>query len=147
MGADYLSATLVAEVNDDGTPKLDWAAGHAVIDALPVDQETLDSMEYGETWSEVVAALHAVLKEVEDSLHGRDVGSWRLGPLIIFESGGMSWGDAPTDACDVWWKWDDEYMPEGIENVMKAVGFMPFPGGEDSPYVIVKRTDLQGAGA
>jgi len=87
MGADLLIHTLMW----DKKRKLDFKAGHRVIDEMDDD----DSLN-----AECVCKedLHAALKDVEDSLDGsRDAFTFDLLHLNVFITGGMSWGDSPTE--------------------------------------------------
>lgn len=169
MGADYLSGVLTAVIDrwDQGhpVPRLDWAAGHAYIDTLEVDQGNFDAVlcVFGEIEDSFNAfedeeeldfravtydyrkALHTLLERTQQTIEQdrRDVDWDVTGPLITYHSGGMSWGDAPTDALDVWWKWSDDDMPDGVYETLEHVGFIAPLGFVSCPYEIVPKAQGQ----
>lgn len=106
MGADMLIAIAAAPVRADGTPvvDVDILALHAVtalrsaMTAGPMDPEA-----YGElvdtdepTVAEIEAALDGWIRD--GGLFGRDVTTITVEGRMFVASGGLSWGDAPTDA-------------------------------------------------
>lgn len=84
-------------------------------------------------------ALHDLLKQTEESLGWRDVDTRILGPIYEFRSGGMSWGDSPTDALDIWWKWTSDVVSISTFDVLKAVGFIEPLGSPGCPFEVVPK--------
>ena len=140
-------------------PLLNWKAGHDHIDSLTWSAEEIEQatqwsnlyIEDDETIdadasnADLVAAvrkqLHAKLTEMQESIEGgwRDVDARIFGDAILFLSGGMSWGDMPTEAGELWSSWEDinEYLP-GVAEVISKVGFW-WLGDDDAPFEIVRK--------
>jgi len=101
MGADFLLYSLPwAELTEARQKQL-----HDTIDQL-VDEDlreiaeavgTLDDMDR----SKVRAALHTAVGEYVALDNRRDTTAWRHGgdPITRIYTGGLSWGDGPTDCC------------------------------------------------
>lgn len=101
MGADMLVYMLPAcDVTEDRLRALD-----AVIDGL-----TEPNLEYVRecvlpdmTDDETKEALRTVARELQDAQTRRDVTVWVGDPMPypMMMTGGLSWGDDPTDACRI----------------------------------------------
>lgn len=122
MGADMLTATIAVPANDDNAP--DFAAGHrlldqitdpalfnfgdpeAEIDALLPDLEPEVDV-VGDEGQPVLehakAAGHVIIDGLRDALANRETTTLQIAGYTIHISGGLSWGDAPTDAAEQIW--------------------------------------------
>lgn len=121
MGADMLTAYITTtETNPE---KLNWDAAYAALSAV-TDPE---AFEFGDPESEVCALLEhtddrdvftadgaldievlrdagaAVLGNLRQALNSRETDILALGGYTAFISGGLSWGDTPTDATEAIW--------------------------------------------
>jgi hypothetical protein len=103
MGADLLLTTLVW----DKDRKLNWKAGHTAIDALQTyDDENHEPSENGhlecDTPELTKEELHDLLDNVKQATEDnfRDASIMFIGHLNILYSGGMSWGDSPSEIYD-----------------------------------------------
>jgi len=107
---------------------IDWDAGHVVIDTLDIDDlDPSGFEEYDEGDDELSTPVldrlrkkahqtlteYAALWRQEDDR--RDVAVYQMGPLAVMTSGGMSWGDDPTEGFR-----DMNDMPE---KALEACGF------------------------
>lgn len=121
MGADMLTAHITTTEND--AEKLNWDAAHTTLRAITDP----DEFEFDDVESEVdallartddrdvytangeidIAVLHdagtAALKNLREALGSREVDVLTLGGYTAFVSGGLSWGDAPTNAAEAIW--------------------------------------------
>lgn len=121
MGAYMLTAHITTTKTDP--ERLNWDAAHAALSAITDP----DAFEFGDPESEVDALLGpdddrdvltadgaldievlrdagtAALKNLREALDSRKVDILTLGGYTAFVSGGMSYGDAPTDAADAIW--------------------------------------------
>lgn len=125
MGADMIAATLLAP--KDFTP--DWDAGRQAIkdlDLSTVEGFVLDDLynEYEfdgltdqDQWDPKITLEVKVLHFLEQRLPGRDVTWNTYGELTIFIAGGLSWGDAPEVAREMW-------TLQEFPTVLKAIGFI-----------------------
>lgn len=127
-------------------PKLDWAAGRRAATTLVrnwddgkletylnQDDDTLDGDEDTpvDRAAKVADATDRLLKEFDElkadfDQGGRDIDGRTFLDVGFYMTGGMSWGDGPTETYDRWTRWydDDEYgIPEG-HKVMAAIGFI-----------------------
>lgn len=128
MGADLLTTFLWCKKDEDGEPLLDWDAGRAVAgtvreDKFPLELDSGDVIQDQEGLTEVL--LERLEKLKESLTWGREVEvrEFETG-LLLFVTGGMSWGDSPTDAYSIWGDfWD---LPGGGQ-ILAAVGFLPEP--------------------
>lgn len=130
-------------------PVLNWQAGHDYIDTLKFPKPSL--VEYFDNQGLIPEAkredqevedltvdvlndefrkvLHDQLKQMQDSIEGgwRDVTSRHYGDACLLLSGGMSWGDSPTEASELWWWWDGLEQEDdafvGVSDVLTKVGF------------------------
>jgi hypothetical protein len=124
MGADLLLAYVWTR-----SEELDWEAGDGEIDLVrsddipdlntygSEDNQELDDEEFIE--KVVHPELHAKLARIREAWDNpydhREVCFDNLGPLSVLATGGMSWGDSPTELFD-----DIIDMPS---RVMHAIGF------------------------
>lgn len=87
MGADML----IQEMSWDKSRKLDWEAGIARLNSLEKG-----CFEYqGTSRADMMKKLKSVRQAVEGNL--RDAVVLEYGNLKVLLSGGMSWGDSPSD--------------------------------------------------
>lgn len=104
---------LVRAASFTGTPLDELSA--AVVAADPEAQAS---------WRGKLAdAYDKTIDEFISSLSNRDVTTVRIGPLLGYATGGMSWGDDPSDTYTEWerffadgdspWNTDDEDEPSG----------------------------------
>ena len=103
MGADFISSTLTWDKNR----KLDWDAGfelikkiakesfdpefHEDIGEVPVDSNGLY------TYAEIKEFLAEIRNIVEGKQYNREATIFNVGHLNILITGGMSWGDSPSE--------------------------------------------------
>lgn len=147
MGADLIISTLAiaapADVEDPLT-FAKWDAGHARIDAIVKDlskdqvEALLDELglyELGDKRSlkamrvSLAEDLHARLDAIKGSLEnpGRDIDWRRCTNFTIFLTGGMSWGESPTEAMEEWTGLDvlgNALDWPLVESIFDAVGFI-----------------------
>lgn len=109
MGADLLLSWLAC----DKDRKLNWKAGHAVIDALEDDDLNTEGGDYSKE------SLHEDLKSLEEAAAGkyRDASVIPIGRLNVLMTGGMSYGDSPGDTFEV-----IGHLAE-FGDILEAVGF------------------------
>lgn len=116
MGADMLVWSL-AWLKDK---KLDWEAGKKAIDALEVDEDNT-SFNYSRE------ELHNYLEEIKGSFEvkknyvsacGRETVVYDCGSFWMLITGGMSWGDSPTELGNAIAAFETD-----AEHVLEAVGF------------------------
>lgn len=92
MGADFVYAILpMCKI----TPER-FAAATALIKAFNVDESDLDC---GDPDHDAMLAAFVYYASGEFSCN-REVGELALGGAIYYLTGGMSWGDSPTDTYD-----------------------------------------------
>jgi hypothetical protein len=135
MGADMITWTLWAET--DPTTRADEvlaAVGEALaaadladllatarfvgieLDDLTVQVLRADPTTHADFAAKTTIAYGPVLEDFLDTFTGRGVNTMRLGPLTGFVTGGLSYGDSPTDTYNRWEtfftseadEWDDE---------------------------------------
>lgn len=117
MGADFLLAHVWTTKRPD---EIDFEAGDLYIaTARPEELE-----EYGwlETPEEIDAARTDALSDLlylrgvwNGREYQRDIDVCTFGPVTVAITGGMSWGDGPTDSFDILTR-----IPEGA---LRAAGF------------------------
>jgi hypothetical protein len=68
-------------------------------------------------------SAHALIDEAIDTLKDmpRDLTWIRVGEYTVFITGGMSWGDTPTDSCDILYKFTTLFPYTLLEDVLKDV--------------------------
>jgi len=99
MGADLLIYTLTW----DKKRKLNWNAGYKLIKSLKEVPKLLmiaDGGKDSDDLEEIKNTLNSDLTELKDAVRAggrRDVSLISLGHLNILWTGGMSWGDDPTE--------------------------------------------------
>lgn len=157
MGADLITSTLWYRLGQMVTlthpagftytraePLLDWTAGREKATTLvgTWDADTLEAFtdqSFGFDPTDPAAnranALDTILQEL-DALQedietgGRDIDGRTLNGVAFVITGGMSWGDGPTEAFDRWSRWDNEDAETGIpggQEILAAVGFISDP--------------------
>lgn len=101
MGADMIIHMIPAsDLTDERIASL-----HEAVKTLP--DESLDYIRecimFDESYEEVRTALHGSVDELAQMPGGRDVTCWQGEPLLypVWISGGLSWGDLPTEACNI----------------------------------------------
>lgn len=110
MGADFLFAHFIAPVEREEDLNLDFDAAHSFIDATDWSgHHVIDMFDHRVNFSDDSEAARAKVNEVSraslhravDNMRGftrrRDVGWFSRNGETVFITGGMSWGDAPTD--------------------------------------------------
>lgn len=119
MGADFIVASLV----HDKDATLNWDALPAAVDALTEDQLVygLEGAfgEVPEANSTARAQVRDLFGDLRNTLDDepRDVGHIDVRGATVILSGGMSWGDGPTDSFDLFANCG--YFP----TVLAAIGF------------------------
>jgi hypothetical protein len=124
MGADLLIAALVIDAGREP----DFAAARAALDLLHQEQvEIPDQFSDHDPGTE--AGLEAIseslcdsLAELEEALQeSRELASFELRGATVFLTGGMSWGDTPTELFDTFNRlW-------AVPSVLAAAGFEVAP--------------------
>lgn len=101
MGADFVFAVAPACA--------DLEAGLRAVDSLPLPKiEEVADWRFGEVDEDTIEDVRELLREgvriLSDEELGRDTG-WFIGTdaTIYILTGGMTWGDSPTEACDPIW--------------------------------------------
>lgn len=116
MGADML-VNLV--YHEDGK-KLNWKAGHKEIDRLiKVWGENIPNSV---SWmSDPKDELHSMLTELQEAIESerRDICNLTFPPYQIYLTGGMSWGDNPTEIYQSFQTLSEE------DSILAAVGLNP----------------------
>ena len=129
MGADFIYYALTWVKGQ----KLDWNAGKAYIRKLAKDSYKEEKEEIPEDERDLVVScnfginytvsdLEMYMEDVQYGIGGRrrDCNVCHLGHLEVLLTGGMSWGDSPTDLCGAMQAiWD-------CEGLAKAIGFNQF---------------------
>lgn len=147
MGADLIMAALV--IDKDEEP--DFGAGHAWIDALTVEQldeiyehreedyfdeadeeyvdddGALTEKAYDELRKRGHAAVDKLVKMLDPDNYYRDVTSIEVRGARVILSGGMSWGDSPTESSEDIWGAGQFFVEGG--SLLEAMGF-EFSGQE-----------------
>lgn len=113
MGSDLILSWLSC----DKDRKLNWKAGHAAIDALEADNEDGTLSTEGGDYSK--ECLHSDLKSLEEAAAGkyRDASVLSIGRLNVLMTGGMSWGDSPSETYET-----ISHLAE-FSGILEAVGF------------------------
>jgi hypothetical protein len=123
---------LVSQETDPDTIKfLTWqATGNELDEKLYIDVMLCDP-KLKETWAEsIIEYYNNLIDEVESTLKSREVAALRIGKNILgYITGGMSWGDSPTEAFDSWFKlfreYDDDWCGNPYsEKIGKAYGLV-----------------------
>jgi hypothetical protein len=120
MGADIIIATLAQERERS----LDWDQVDHALEGMTLSQLN-EGLDYatGDTYHDVAEArkevrrIFAELKEIIEDFP-RDLTTLHVRGLKLYVSGGMSWGDMPTDSSTV--------LDAAVhfDPVLKAVGFV-----------------------
>jgi hypothetical protein len=120
MGADMLIASLV--IPSGAQP--DFAAAHRRVEAViaaDIDEpdEFLDLPDPGtpEGLLALREDLHRCLTELEDALVGREFTWTEVRDAKVYLTGGLSWGDSPTEAFEL------VDRLRAVRGVLAAAGF------------------------
>lgn len=130
MGQDMIISTFTFRRDrSTGRASVNFAAAREALDAVPDAKQFLwDEPEEVIFRDDFVAASklhegdadydplddivpnrafgHAILRDLEDALEGRQVSTLTVGAWDIYVAGGLSWGDEPSDAFEVFnWAW------------------------------------------
>lgn len=127
MGADFTYELLpAAEI----TPERKIEMKH-LIDTLSKDdmEQTVYADRFGPQWDKCIQDIHRDFEEYCNFSSDRDVAELSISPdEDYYISGGMSWGDHPTDACQTMYKLNslplvykqlDEWAYEDKQNYKK----------------------------
>jgi hypothetical protein len=105
---EAVSAAILAETDRETLKYAAEFAGRSPLEELAAEVALVDP-EADRLYREaIIAGYQEVLNEFEDSLRGRDVSTITVGPLVGYLTGGMTWGDDPTDAYTHWYRLFDE---------------------------------------
>jgi len=101
MGADMILYEAVYPADPNWKP--DWEAGKALIKKLSEEDEGFICEYNFDSPEEAYESFIGKLEEVKSAFTNgrRDMERLRVGPYRIMISGGMSWGDTPTDFADI----------------------------------------------
>jgi hypothetical protein len=120
MGADMLIATLV--IDEACYP--DFAAAHRAIEVVTAadieDEDEFCDMPDPQTGSGLSALrvdLHRCLNELELALSGREFTADSVRGATIYITGGLSWGDSPSEAFEI------VNRLRAVRGVLRAAGF------------------------
>lgn len=123
MGADMISISLIAE--EGATLRWDYVEeAIAELDDDQLGEVSLDLAYAGydaEVAEEVKDEARAAFQELAEIIRDeqtRDVNSWTFRGATLWVTGGLSWGDSPTESYDVFervWR---------FPSVLKAIGFI-----------------------
>jgi len=128
--ATAMAATLTGQAGSD---ELDCLADH-------FDLDHGEDADLTERRDSALRLLTGLLTEFASSLHSRDVTCLRFGnsggtPVDGYATGGLSYGDGPTDAYDEWgFLFDTERLPERWGEYLATAGGLLHPNG-DGPIV------------
>ena len=120
MGADMLLAGFVASQEfAKGDLKYREQRKKAMLEELEkvsVDDliELGDYMGDSEDLPNLKTIAKEAIEEAFNNLDSRDVTTWYYGKVVFFLTGGMSWGDSPTDSYDAFQKMS--LLPDKILN-------------------------------
>lgn len=117
MGADMLAMVIirhkdtpVAKPDDPAVVAALHAAAHAWVDAIsayPHGVSILDEAMWDDDLGNedvrtraqsMVGEVVAAMKDITARMHSREWACWPTGDYLMWITGGMSWGDAPTEA-------------------------------------------------
>lgn len=157
MSADMLTAHITTRTTNP--EDLDWDAAKAALaridstepfrfydpenDAekwLDTDDDRDVHLEDGTLDLQVLKDIASgILGQLREELSGRGVDVITMGGTTAFISGGLSWGDAPSDACDVIWA--AHALPL---SVLHAAGLSLDELDEEAPlHALSSRTPVQ----
>jgi hypothetical protein len=121
MGADMVLFTLWSETKDPTSSEavkavrkalqaendleaLNRAAGFvgADLDDLATAVVVADPAAMKSWKQKIVTGYHEAIDNFLDTLTNRDVTTIHVGSLIGYSTGGLTWGDSPTDTYDAW---------------------------------------------
>lgn len=155
MSADMLVAYLTTTTTDP--EGLDWTAASAALARIddvadfgfddpeneaerwldPADDRDV-LLPNGEWDLQVLKDMSAgILDRLREELSGRAVDSVTMGGVTAFISGGLSWGDAPNEACEVIWA--AHSLPEAV---LHAAG-LGISAHDRAPAALASRTPDQ----
>lgn len=114
MGADMFISALAAR---RGT-SLDWDTAELAIRALDrLELERIaDELGWDEDDDDVAERLRGAVQAVRKALTGgsRELDVLEFGTWDIYVTGGLSWGDSPTDLFDAFWALDASGLATAI---------------------------------
>jgi hypothetical protein len=120
MSADLLITALVV----DEDRELDFEAADRAIGALGsddvIESDFFDDHDPDEPegLAEIRSALHADLSELREAIeHGVQIVELRFRGAAVYVTGGMSYGDGPTEV------WDVIFRLRAVRGVLAAIGF------------------------
>jgi hypothetical protein len=118
MGADLIINTLAVERGRE----LDWSQVEPALAAMSDEAvaKTLDEAGiYEDETGDPRESVRTIFKDLKRILEHepRDLTWLVVRDLLLYQSGGMSWGDAPTDSSTVL------YEASCFESILEAVGF------------------------
>jgi hypothetical protein len=120
MGADMLIASLAIEQGLDP----DFAAAHRVVEVITGDRveeadefDDLPDLDSPEGLLALRADLHDRLDQLEQALCGREFTWTTVRGANVFVTGGLSWGDSPTEAFEL------VNRLRAVRGVLAATGF------------------------
>lgn len=99
---------------DRDTP-LDWAKGEEALNALRTDDPDWED-ECGRSWEDIQSAFIRVKDAIESKGGHQELGGLSLAHLDAVFTGGMSWGESPTELFD-----DISTLED--HNLLEPIGF------------------------
>lgn len=126
--------TALAETDPDMISALNsFAGGDYIEDELAIEVMLVSNDGTKEAWADEIAENYRThFLQLEKTLNSREVVELHLGDLVGYVTGGMSWGDTPTDAMDVWgsllFDSDPDYGNPYGDICYASLGFVTFGG-------------------
>lgn len=102
-------------------------------DELAVEVMLVSNDGTKEAWAEEIAQSYRMyFNTLKESLGSREVVEIHLGDLVGYATGGMSWGDTPTDCMNTWdgllFDSDPEWGNPYADMCYASLGFVSFSG-------------------
>lgn len=125
MGAEFVYA--IVEVTEEEEHWQDWLGELDDAEVMAYVQETNDINDWIDLYDydiigepafcqKVVERVSEAVKVCYDYQQNREMGWHNIGARTFIVSGGMTWGDAPTDCLDDMWMFDNlRYWRENNE--------------------------------
>lgn len=120
MGADMLVATITVP----RTRKvLDFANGHLAVESCEQRdfEDFVEIIMAGEDddLTTCQQAAHAAIDSLASALGSRETICIQVADYDVYLSGGLSWGDSPTDAAEA--IWNAQSLPKSVRRAMGVV--------------------------
>lgn len=134
MGADMLVSLFYEPMDESFKP--DWKKGHSHINKLT--KKDLKNCEHlGDTAKEIKDILHEKLNNIKENYENdsRELTTLEFPPYKVYLTGGMSWGDDPSDIYG-----DISTLNDFM--ILEKVGFNEVPDYKSIVDIILKQTTV-----